>query len=134
MRTFPPPRDEAGQALSAFVATMVLALLLVAGLVVDGGAKVSATRRVHAAAAVAARAAVDAGAVARAAGAPVEVGALQEAAAGTLTERGVDGSVSVEAGRVHVRAHTSTPTVFLSLIGITELEASGEAVAELRTP
>lgn len=127
-----PFRDQRGQALSSFVAVVVAALLLVAGLVVDGGAKVSAARTAQAAASAAARAGVDAGATSRAAGARVDVGAVTAAARGVLAERGAAGTVAVVGGRVTVEARVSTPTVFLGLIGISRLDAAGSASSELR--
>lgn len=129
-----PDRGERGHALSSFVAVVVMALVLVAGLVVDGGAKANAIRAAEGAAAHAARAAVDAGAVSRAGGAPLDAAAVRRAAQEVLGERGVTGSVSIRAGRVRVETHSSAPTVFLGLIGISSLEASGAAEADLRTP
>ncbi|MDN5570655.1 MAG: hypothetical protein L0G22_05255 [Propionibacteriaceae bacterium] len=127
-------RDEKGQALSSFVAVVVMALILVAGLVVDGGAKANAIRTAESAAAQAARAAIDTGATSRAGGEALDVGAVRGAAQRVLADRGVAGTVSIEAGRVRVETHSSAPTVFLSLIGISSLEASGRAEADLRTP
>ena len=124
------PRDERGQALSAFVSVVVVALLLIAGLVVDGGAKAAATRSAHYAAAEAARAAVDAGTTARLSGRSDAV-AARMAGERALADRGVTGSVEVGAGRVTVTASVSARTVFLTLIGVGELRADGRADAEL---
>ena len=129
-----PNRDQRGASLSAYVAVVVFALLAVAGLVVDGGAKISALRSAESAAAQAARAGADAGATSRASGSALDLAAVEAAASGVLADRGVDGGVRVEAGRVTVTTHTSTPTVFLGLLGIGELTATGEASADLRTP
>lgn len=130
MRVTHPPRDERGQALSAFVSVVVVALLLMAGLVVDGGAKAAAARSANYAAAEAARAAVDAGTTARLSGRPsAEI--VRLAGERALADRGVAGSVHVAAGRVSVTTEVSTRTVFLTLIGIGELTASGRAEAEL---
>jgi hypothetical protein len=54
-------------------------------------------------------------------------------AEGYLAAEGVAGSVEVLDGgtQVRVRVHTSTPTVFLGLIGISSLNATGEATATL---
>ncbi|WP_232548002.1 hypothetical protein [Propioniciclava soli] len=125
---------ERGHAMSSFVSVVVVALILVAGLVVDGGAKANAARAAESGAAQAARAAVDAGATARAGGAGNGVEAARAAAEQELAERGLAGTVSIRDGRVRVETSTSAPTVFLSLIGVDVLAASGSAEAELRTP
>lgn len=129
-----PGRGERGVALSAHVVVVIFALLAVAGLVIDGGAKISALRTAESAAAQAARAGADAGATSRAAGTPLDLAAVQAAASGALAARDVQGDVRIEAGRVTVTTHTSAPTVFLSLIGVGQLTATGEASADLRTP
>ncbi len=127
-------RDERGQSLSVFVLVVVFALLLVAGLVVDGGAQSDAARRAEQAASAAARAAVDAGAPARAGGRGVDPAAMSAAARQALTDRGIEGTVVVAGGRVRVETSVTTRTVFLSLIGVTRLAASGAAEADVRTP
>lgn len=128
------PRDERGQSLSAFVALVMVALLLGAGLVVDGGAQSAASRRAEQAAAQAARAALDATAPTRAAGVAPDVAAAVRAGEDALGAAGVSGSVRVTAGRVRVETQTSVPTVVLSLIGVRTLSARGSAEADLRTP
>lgn len=127
----PSPRDERGQALSSLLAVVVMALFLVTGLVVDGGAKVAAARVAESAAAHAARAGVDAGAVSRASGAALDLAAVRSGAQAVLADRGVQGSVAIEAGVVRVSTRTSARTVFLSILGINELAATGEATASL---
>lgn len=127
-------RDERGTALSTLVAVIFVALFAVTGLVVDGGAQAAARARAAAGALDAARAAVDAGAGARASGRQPDLGAMLAEGRRVLSERGLDGDVIAEAGVVRVRATTSTPTIFLSLIGVTELSASGEASADLVAP
>ena len=124
-------RDQRGQALSSFVAVVLVALFGVAGLVVDGGARSAAKAEAESVAAHAARAAVDAGVRHRAAGRPVDVGAVRAAGQQVLADRGIVGEVTVEAGRVTVATRTRTRTVFLSLIGVAELRASGDATAQL---
>lgn len=130
----PLPRDERGQSLSAFVAVVMVALLLGAGLVVDGGAQAAASRRAEQAAARAARAALDATAPSRAAGVAPDVAAALRAGEVALEAAGVSGSVRVVAGRVRVETGTSVPTVVLGLIGVRALSARGSAEADLRTP
>ncbi len=124
--------DQRGQALSAFVAVVLSALFGVAGLVVDGGAKSAAKAEAESVAAHAARAAVDASARARATGTPLDVGAVIRAGSDVIADRGITGQVTITDGVVRVTTTTSTRTVFLSLIGITSLTASGEATASLQ--
>lgn len=124
-------RDERGVSLSTFVVAVVPALLLVAGLVVDGGAQAVAARRAELVASAAARAAADETAAARLAGAdPGAAGAIA-AAQRVLAASGMAGEVRLAAGRVLVTTTTHTGTVFLSLVGITRLEARGSAEADL---
>lgn len=123
--------DERGQALSVLVVMVVAAIFLVTGLVVDGGAKASAERRAESVAAEAARAAVDAGAVARAAGRPLDVGAVRSAGQRVINANGMSGSVELSGGVVSVRTSTSSPTIFVSAIGIASVTGTGEATASL---
>jgi hypothetical protein len=121
---------------TVFVSVAALALLLMAGLVVDGGAKVRAIQRADAVAAEAARAAGQAIVLpAAVVGDPprADLVASVRTAEGYLAAEGVAGSVEVLDGgtQVRVRVHTSTPTVFLGLIGISSLNATGEATATL---
>jgi Flp pilus assembly protein TadG len=125
------PRGQRGVSLSAMFAVIVLALLLMAGLVVDGGAQAEASRRAESAAASAARAAADETATARLAGRSVDTGAAIAAAQRVLGEAEVAGTVSLTGGRVLVSTRAEADTVFLSLIGINKLAATGSAEAEL---
>ncbi len=126
-------RDQRGQALSVFMAVGVVALLLVCGLVVDGGAQARAVRQAETAAALAARAAVDATAPARLAGAAPEPAVAIRAAEQVLDGYpDLTGEVRLVAGRVEVATRARVETVFLSLIGISTLAASGSATAELQ--
>jgi hypothetical protein len=125
-------RGERGLSMSSFVAVVVLALLLVAGLVVDGGAQAVAARRAELVASAAARAAVDETAPARLAGRAPDVGAAIAAAQRVLASSdNVTGDVRVVAGRVQVTTTSSTEPVFLSLIGIRRLAGHGSAEADL---
>lgn len=128
-------RDERGHSLSSFVAVTVVALLLVAGLVVDGGAQVHAARRAELAASAAARAAAAQTATNRLAGVALDAGAATAAAQRALAGHpGVTGEVTFTGqGVVRVRTRTSVETVFLSLIGVHSLSASGSAEARLTT-
>ena len=125
-------RDQRGMSLSVFVAVVVLALLLVAGLVVDGGAQAVAARRAELVAAAAARAAADETAAARLAGQRPVLNEAIAAAQRVLAEsHDVTGEVRLVSGRVQVLTTSGVDTVFLSLIGITRLSATGSAEAEL---
>ena len=125
-------RDERGQALSTFVAASLLGLLLMCGLVVDGGAQAHAATRAQTAASLAARTAVDTTATARLAGQTADPGRAIAAARAVLAQHEVEGDIVLRAGQVEVRTTTRVRTVFLSLIGITTLAASGSATAELQ--
>ena len=125
-------RDERGASYSSMVAVVVVALLGVAGRVVDGGARATADRRAEQAASAAARAASDAGSTAAAGGRSGSPEAMAAAARRSLAASGVVGTVTVLPGVVRVETTVRTPTVFLGLVGVTELTASATADAELR--
>ena len=119
--------------MSAFVAVVMLALILVAGLVVDGGQQAAAHRRAEVVAARAARAATDASAPYRLVGSDGSAAALAAAREVLAASEGVVGHAEVvDSGRLEVVTTVPCPTVFLSVIGIDSLDASGRAVAELR--
>jgi len=125
-------REERGLSMSAFVAVVVLALLVVAGLVVDGGAQAVAARRAELVASAAARAAADETAAARLAGREPDAGAAIATAQRVLAGSGdVTGEVRLVAGRVRVSTTTTVEPVFLSLIGIQRLVGRGAAEADL---
>lgn len=127
--------DQAGS-VTLFGVVAGLALLVLVGLVVDGGAKVRAVQRADAIAAEAARAGGQAILLPAAIqGQPPRVdptAALAEANA-FLGRRGVTGTVAVTGGgrSLDVQVETSSPTVFLGLIGISDLKATGHASAIL---
>ncbi len=125
-------RRERGVSLSAFVATIVTALLMMGGLVIDGGAQSTAARQCQQVAAEAARAASDVSAPRRAAGLEGDAGAALAAARAVIEGHpGVTGEAAVAGGVVTVRTRRTTPTIFLSLIGIGSLSAQGEATSVL---
>lgn len=126
-------KNQRGQSMSAFVAVVVFALLVVAGLVVDGGAQMAAARNAELVAAAAARAAADETATRRLAGRQLDVGAAVTAARRVIAASPeLSGTVSVTGeGNVRVSTRTAVETVFLSLIGIGSLSASGSAEAGL---
>ena len=129
-------RSERGQAVSLFLVVVTTALLIVAGLVIDGGQQSAATRRAHLAAAAAARAGVDATASQRLAGSHVDAElAVRAARASLASDPTLEADISLESGgRLRVTTRISVPTIFLSLIGITRLNSSGTAEAQLYRP
>lgn len=131
MTRLPRPRcDERGLSLSVFLVLLLPLLLMAAGLVVDGSAQAAAKARAESVAERAARAGVDAGAGDRLLGrdgAPASV----VAARSVLAAEGMDGTVSVEAGVIHITTSTTTSTTFLSIVGINQLSARGAANARL---
>lgn len=129
-------RDEERGSVTLFVLVVAVGLLLMAGLVVDGGAKLRAIQRADALAAQAARAGGQQLATDElmAAGTPrVERSAAVRAAHAHLRALGVDGSVTVgDHGRtLQVSTRLSVPTVFLGVIGLHRLPATGYAEASL---
>jgi Flp pilus assembly protein TadG len=131
MRSRRVARDERGQSMSVFVVAVSAALILVAGLVIDGGQKVAASSRAESAAAGAARAAGNAGATQALAGRTSAGSAVTAAKAYLAGQKDVNGSVSVAAGVVTVRTQSSSPTIFLSVIGIDRVRADGFAQANI---
>lgn len=127
-------RRDRGVSLSAFVMTVVVALLMMGGLVIDGGAQSNASRECQQVAAEAARAGQDAAALNRAAGVgTVDTHAIRAAALQVLADHPeVSHDVQIDGDTVVVRTSRSVPTTFLSLARIDSLDASGEARAVLR--
>lgn len=122
---------ERGASISALFCGVVMALLLVAGLVVDGGAQVQARRSAEAVAAQAARAGSDASAAGRLVGRDGTSEALAAASAVLAAHPEVQGQAVLDAGVLRVSTTASTPTTFLTLVGIDSLGARGSAAAEL---
>lgn len=127
-------RDERGQSVSVFVIVVFAALIMTAGLVIDGGQKVAAASRAETAAAGAARAATNAGLTQSLAGASPADASLRAARAFLSGQPGVTGSASVSNGVVTVRTRASERTLFLSLIGIDSVSATGTARANAVGP
>lgn len=121
----PSSRDR-GASLTAFGAVVLAALFLVTGLVVDGGAQVNAARQAEVVAAQAARAGRNAALSVELSGGDGSAAAVI-AARKVLAANGMDGEVSAAGGQVTVSTRTQARTVFLSLIGINTLPATGEA-------
>lgn len=123
--------DERGHSISVFAVMLMATLIMVTGLVVDGGQKLTASTRAESAAAGAARAAGNAAATKELAGESAPGAAVLAAKAFLAGTQEVEGSVSVEAGVVTVRTHTTQPTVILSMIGIDSFSGSGFAEANI---
>lgn len=134
------PTRERGS-VTLFLAIAVLGLLAVAGLVVDGGAKVRAAQRADRLAAEAARAAgqaVDRSAVLAGTSVRVDVRDALSAARAYLTAAGqgdaaIAGTAEVAQDGRSIRVSTSatSQTIFLGLIGVSELTVHGSASVNL---
>ncbi|MEO6822337.1 MAG: pilus assembly protein TadG-related protein [Candidatus Nanopelagicales bacterium] len=127
--------DEQGS-VTLFVAITVTGLLVLVGLVVDGGGKVRAAQRASRVAAEAGRVAgqqIDVRAAIEGKPLRVDVPAAIEAARRYLRAAQVSGQVLVSSDRrrITVVVTTSERTVFLGLVGISELAAHGSAYVDL---
>jgi Flp pilus assembly protein TadG len=120
-------RDERGQSVSVFATVVFAALIMTAGLVIDGGQKIAAASRAETAAAGAARAATNAGVTQTLGGASPGDASLRAARAFLAGQPDVSGSVAVSNGVVTVRTSATERTLFLSLIGIDSVSATGTA-------
>lgn len=125
-----PVRGDRGASVTALFAAVMVVLLLAVGLVVDGGAQSAARARAEAVAAEAARAGATAHASSSVQGGTPGADA-RAAAQRVLDARAMPGTITVAGGRITVSTRTSTPTTFLSLVGINRLDAAGSASAEL---
>lgn len=128
--------DPERGSISLFWAITIPGLLVLIGLVGDGGAQLRATQRADQIAAEAARTAgqaLDAGWLQSGSGAAADPSRAVQAATAFLDAAGVQGAATVSADRtaIDVTVTSTTPTAFLSLIGITTLTATGHAQARL---
>jgi hypothetical protein len=119
-----------------FLVVSVTGLLVLIGLVVDGGAKIRGIQRADNLAAEAGRAAGQAINVPAAiAGDPatVDQNAAAAAAASYLRANRVDGQVTVAGDRrsLDIEVTSTSPTIFLGLIGINNLSVHGHATVTL---
>jgi len=119
--------DERGQSVSVFITVVFAALVMTAGLVIDGGQKIAAASRAETAAAGAARAATNAGVTQSLAGASAGDASLRAARVFLAGQPGVSGSATVSDGVVTVTTRASERTLFLSLIGVDSVSATGSA-------
>ena len=123
--------DDRGQ-VTAFVAAMMLALLVMAALVIDGGYALAARRRAVDEASEAARAGAQALALAdyRTTGTfRLDPGAAVAAARAYLAAAGHEGQVTVAGDRVRVQVSVSQPTALLRIVGIGQLAVAGKGEA-----
>lgn len=124
-------RTERGLSMSPFIAVIMVAMIMSAGLVIDGGQKIAATSRAESAAAGASRAAGNAAATQQLGDAD-PVGPAVRAARNYLAgQPGVRGSVRVSGGIVTVTTSATEPTIFLSMIGIAVVTGTGAAEANI---
>ena len=129
-------RESERGSVTVFVAIAAIGLLAMIGLVVDGGTKVRALKEADRVAAEAARAAgqaIDVPAAVVGEVPTVQPAAAAAAAESFLAAAGVDGTVSVLDGgrRVAVTTRVGADTVFLGVIGIHRVQATGRAEAQL---
>jgi Flp pilus assembly protein TadG len=110
-------RDDRGT-VTAFVASLSLALLLSAGLVVDGGRIVDARLEASDAAASAARAGAQAVVGVRAGQRRLDPARAVSDAQAFLANTGHQGAVTVDGDRVVVRVSVTRRMVFIGLAGV----------------
>jgi hypothetical protein len=127
--------DDAGS-VTLFVVISTLGLLLIMGLVTDGGAKLRATQRADAIAAEAARAGgqmLDVPTVVSGAGITVDRQGAATAALAYLAAVGQTGDVTLgpDGTTLTVTVTTTSPTVFLALVGISTLTVTGHGQVAL---
>jgi hypothetical protein len=128
--------DRDAGSVTVFMAITVIGLLVLTGLVVDGGVKIRGAQRADAVAAEAARAAGQMVALAGVVGhqdVAVDRQGAVNAANAYLAAAGETGNVVIgpDGTTVEVTVTTSSPTAFLSLIGITNLTVTGHGEATL---
>ena len=127
-------RDDRGSVSLLFV-VVAIGMLVAVGLVVDGGGKIRALQRADAAATEAARQggqSILAGPAIRGQGAQADVAQAQAAAEDYLAAAGIEGTVTVVGGtRIQVQTTTTYEPVFLSIVGVGTITATGEAEARL---
>jgi len=127
------PHGEDGSA-SLLLVVAVSGLLIAVGLVVDGGQKLRSSQLAADAASEAARAAVlsvQPGNTVRGLRPQVNETAARTAAKDYLQRAGVQGTVTVGAGRVQVRTVSTFTPSFLSIIGLGAQTVTGQASARL---
>lgn len=125
-------RDERGGGSGVMlILGTILAVLMVAGLVVDGGRKVSASADATAIAGQAARAAANAAATTQIAGGGINTSAAIAAANTYFAQAGISGTITIANNQVTARVTETKPTIFLSMVGVSQVTGTGTAVANL---
>jgi len=123
-------QNERGVSMTVFACGAIMALLVLAGLVVDGTAQLMARERAHGAAAQVARFAADASAPYQIDGGDGRNVALTAARTAAAKYTALTFDITMDsAGTLHVVATTRVNTVFLGLIGVSSLQAQGQASA-----
>ena len=128
--------DREAGSVTVFLAITVTGLLVLIGLVADGGAKLNATQRADAVAAEAARAggqALDLPSAVRGTDLRVDRQGAVNAANAYLAATGESGTVTVgvDGTTLDVTVSSTSPTVFLGLIGVNTLTVTGHGQARL---
>lgn len=127
------PSDQTGSFTLIF-AVVTIALVAMAGLIYDGRRQLTAQQRADAVAAEAARAAgqeIDGSVLTGSPG--LDRARALAAAREHLAAAGLTGTVTVDSNTIVVRADATEPAAILPLVGITTLEATGEASVEIVT-
>jgi hypothetical protein len=124
-------RDQRGQSVNIFVVGVLGAMILTAGLVIDGGQKMTAASRAETTAAAAARIGANAAATQQLAGREPDGVALRAARSYLAAVPDVDGSVVLESGALTVETTSTVDTIFLGMVGITEVTGTGRATASI---
>lgn len=125
--------DQTGSFTLIF-AVVTIALLAIAGLVHDGRRQLTAQQRADAVAAEAARAAgqeIDGSTLFGSPG--LDRARAVAAAREHLAAAGISGTVTLDGSTIVVRTDATEPAAILPLVGITTLEATGEASVEIVT-
>jgi len=121
--------------MSVMTCGLIMALLIVAGLLVDGGAQLQAHQRASDAAAQVARYAMDAAVPYLVDGRDGRLPALTAAKAAADRHTDMTFTINYDArGALYISANTSVRTMFLQLIGIDTLKATGEAMSVIYQP
>lgn len=124
-------KNESGQ-VTAFVVTMMSALLLMGGLVFDGGKTLTAKRQAINEAEAAARAgaqSLDTSAYRTTGVVSLDPAAARQAALAYLSATGDSGTVQVQGDEVRVTVTHIEPTSILSIAGVRQFTVTGTGVA-----
>lgn len=125
-------RDDKGE-ISIFIVMIIPVLLLLVGLVVDGSGQLNAKDQAHYCAEQAARAGAQNVNYTQLNGGTLTFDhtAATNAAQQTLAAAGMTGTVDINADRITVTATTTYSAKFLTLIGISKMNASASATVRL---